>query len=242
MKPFELIYLCCEPGLPALYPRVRKTLLNLSRGAKAQAHVLDIGGRKSHYTIGIPAKVTISELERQSNVQRKLNLGMTEEISSQIQRRRSNIDRVMIDDMTRSSLASNSFDYAIAVEVLEHVEDDAAFVREVRRVLKPNGIFIITTPNGDFVSNTNPDHKRHYRAASLKTLLRKEFDYVDVQYAIPSGKFYDVSLQSWSFRRPFRTMLAVAGGILNSIEDRLTKPTLDGSGMQELIATARRSV
>jgi SAM-dependent methyltransferase len=242
MKPFELIYLCCEPGLPALYPRVRKTLLNLSRGAKAQAHVLDIGGRKSHYTIGIPAKVTISELERQSNVQRKLNLGMTEEISSQIQRRRSNIDRVMIDDMTRSSLASNSFDYAIAVEVLEHVEDDAAFVREVRRVLKPNGIFIITTPNGDFVSNTNPDHKRHYRAESLKTLLRREFDYVDVQYAIPSGKFYDVSLQSWSLRRPLRTMVAAFGGLLNSIEDRWTKPALDGLGMQELIATARRSV
>jgi SAM-dependent methyltransferase len=242
MKPFEFFYLCCEPGLPALYPRVRKTLLNFSPRARVQVHVLDIGGRKSHYTIGIPAKVTITELERQSNVQRKLHLGMTEEISTQIQRRRSNIDHVVIDDMTRSSLASNTFDYAIAVEVLEHVEDDAAFIREVRRVLKPNGVFIMTTPNGDFISNTNPDHKRHYRAADLKNLLQREFDCVDVQYAIPSGKFYQLSLQSWSLRQPLRTALAVIGGILNSIEDRWAKPALDGSGMQELIATAHRSV
>ena len=92
---------CAARGVSALHRDARCVKACAAPRARAQVRVLDIGGRKSHYTIGIPAKVTITELERQSNVQRKLHLGMTEEISTQIQRRRSNIDHVVIDDMTR---------------------------------------------------------------------------------------------------------------------------------------------
>lgn len=40
-----------------------------------------------------------------------------------------------------------SFDVVFAGEVVEHTIDDQAFLREVRRVLRPGGLCVITTPN-----------------------------------------------------------------------------------------------
>ena len=40
-----------------------------------------------------------------------------------------------------------SVDLAYSVEVLEHLEDQFAFLREVHRVLRPGGRFVLTTPN-----------------------------------------------------------------------------------------------
>jgi SAM-dependent methyltransferase len=40
-----------------------------------------------------------------------------------------------------------SFDLVLASHLIEHLNDPAAFVREVRRVLAPGGCFLVTTPN-----------------------------------------------------------------------------------------------
>jgi 2-polyprenyl-3-methyl-5-hydroxy-6-metoxy-1,4-benzoquinol methylase len=39
------------------------------------------------------------------------------------------------------------FDAVVAVEVIEHVEDQFAFLREMARVAKPGGFVLVTTPN-----------------------------------------------------------------------------------------------
>jgi SAM-dependent methyltransferase len=242
MKLFELIYLCCEPGLPVLYRRVRQKLTSVAKSNAGTARILDVGGRKSHYTIGVPARITITDRPRSSVIQHQLHLGINEEVIAEIRRRRSNIEEILIDDMTASFLSSCSFDCAVAVEVLEHVDDDVAFTSEVRRVLKPNGVFLMTTPNGDFVQNTNPDHKRHYRRHELEALLLREFDSVDVRYAIPNTSYYRRALQSWSLKRPVSTVLAFLGSIVNSVEDRRSRCSPDGKGMQQLIAVAHKPV
>jgi ubiquinone/menaquinone biosynthesis C-methylase UbiE len=43
--------------------------------------------------------------------------------------------------------ASGYFDWVIAVEVIEHVPDPQAMLREVQRVLRPSGKVLLTTPN-----------------------------------------------------------------------------------------------
>ena len=40
------------------------------------------------------------------------------------------------------------FDLVVALDVLEHLEDDGAMVREIRRILKPQGVVIASTPIG----------------------------------------------------------------------------------------------
>lgn len=42
---------------------------------------------------------------------------------------------------------SGQFDLAIAIEVIEHVEDKVRFIAEIRRVLRPGGRLFLTTPN-----------------------------------------------------------------------------------------------
>ncbi len=243
LKPFEIVYRVCEPGLPAIYRHTRKILTKIAETESASPHrpmdMLDIGGRKSHYTIGVPAHITITDLPRRSATQHHLHLGFNHDVISSIRKRRSNVRHVVIDDMTHSSLSTGSFDCAVAVEVLEHVHDDLAFLGEVRRVLKSNGVFVMTTPNGDYVKNTNPDHKRHYRRSELEILLRSEFESVDVRWAIPTSRFYWMALRAWSWRSPLVTAKAFVGGVVNLVEDRYTERPADGSGMQELIAVAR---
>ncbi len=50
-------------------------------------------------------------------------------------------------DASRLPFADASFDLAFSEYVMEHVEDPEALLREVRRVLRPGGRFVILTPN-----------------------------------------------------------------------------------------------
>jgi SAM-dependent methyltransferase len=48
-----------------------------------------------------------------------------------------------------SSLGGRVFDFVTAVEVIEHLESPITFLRNIRSLLKPDGIVLITTPNMD---------------------------------------------------------------------------------------------
>lgn len=43
--------------------------------------------------------------------------------------------------------SDNSFNYAVAAEVIEHLENPWFFIRELYRITKPGGTVIISTPN-----------------------------------------------------------------------------------------------
>ncbi len=49
------------------------------------------------------------------------------------------------------NFADNTFDVAVMIEVIEHVEAKRAVLAEVHRVLKPGGQLILTTPNADSI-------------------------------------------------------------------------------------------
>lgn len=67
--------------------------------------------------------------------------------------------------------ADASFDYVVSFQVIEHIRNDKAFVREVYRVLKPGGKFIVSTPNKPMSLTRNPWHVREYTAAEFSNLL-----------------------------------------------------------------------
>jgi 2-polyprenyl-3-methyl-5-hydroxy-6-metoxy-1,4-benzoquinol methylase len=41
------------------------------------------------------------------------------------------------------------FDCVVSIDVLEHLKQDQPFLKELKRVLKPNGKAVVTVPNGD---------------------------------------------------------------------------------------------
>lgn len=223
MTVYELIRRLGEPALPLLSAYVRRDLSGLI-GTEKRCELLDIGGRKSPYTVGLRADVTILDVPRQSTLQHRLNLGVSDAILAELRRRRSNIVRVVIEDMTRCTLPDASFDAAVSVEVIEHVVDDERFVAQIARVLRPGGWVLITTPNGDYIKNEppnhNPDHVRHYTRSELGSLLGRHFDRVDVRYAIKTGPHRARGLRSLDVRHPVRSAQTVASNLINRIESR----------------------
>lgn len=58
--------------------------------------------------------------------------------------------RLDLNDTDFSSrLGEGSFDFVSAVEIIEHLESPVWFLRNVRRLLKPEGVALVTTPNMD---------------------------------------------------------------------------------------------
>ncbi|MCU0451469.1 MAG: class I SAM-dependent methyltransferase [Bernardetiaceae bacterium] len=74
-----------------------------------------------------------------------------------------------------AGLEDNEYDVLVTLQVIEHIEDDHYFLRELNRVLKPGGKAIISTPNRPLTLSRNPWHVREYTAPELQTLLAKYF-------------------------------------------------------------------
>jgi ubiquinone/menaquinone biosynthesis C-methylase UbiE len=184
--------------------------------------ILDVGGRKSPYTVGLPARITLLDIPRQTETQATLHLGVTEGILGDLQRYRSNIYEYVLQDMTKCTLPSRSFDGVVCIEVIEHVRDDESLITQVFRVLKPGGWLYLTTPNGDYVRNKqpnyNPDHFRHYTRKELHALLTKYFKIVKIRYGIRTGKHRYIGLQSMNIRQPTKLLKIMANNVINHFE------------------------
>jgi SAM-dependent methyltransferase len=66
--------------------------------------------------------------------------------SAEYARRERNLD-VRSLPLEENHFPPNSFDLVLASHLIEHLNDPAAFVREARRILRPGGRFLVTTPN-----------------------------------------------------------------------------------------------
>lgn len=72
-------------------------------------------------------------------------------------------------------LPSDAFDVVVTFQVIEHIEDDALFLREIHRVMKPGGVALVTTPNRKLSLTRNPWHVREYLPKELETLAKPIF-------------------------------------------------------------------
>jgi SAM-dependent methyltransferase len=54
--------------------------------------------------------------------------------------------KVIEDNIVNSGFASGSFDLILCSEVIEHIEDSAAALAQIGRIIKPDGVLILSTP------------------------------------------------------------------------------------------------
>ena len=73
-----------------------------------------------------------------------------------------------------TGLRARRFDMIVSFETLEHVEDDQKLLAEFARLLKPEGILIISTPNA-WPLTSSPYHVREYDRKSFKAVLERNF-------------------------------------------------------------------
>ena len=211
--------------LPAFQNKVRNDIKTLIKNQVGQVDIIDIGGRKSPYTIGLNAIITILDKQPENEVQKSLNLGIDEERRKEILSERSNVKGILDIDITSdNTFLKYKYDLALAIEVIEHVKDSEKMLENIYNTLKPGGILYITTPNGDYIKNEppnyNPDHIKHYRRKELVTLLKKYFTSVNVFYGIKMGKYWYNSLNGWSIRHPFRTLITIICSLINQLESK----------------------
>ncbi len=74
--------------------------------------------------------------------------------------------------------ADRSFDLVTALEVIEHLDQPDAAVAECRRVVKPDGLVIVSVPNDGLLPAANPYHRNRFTHSRLLGLMRQHFPHV----------------------------------------------------------------
>ena len=70
--------------------------------------------------------------------------------------------------------ADDAFDLVTTLDVIEHIDDDVAALRELRRVLRPGGRLLVAVPAFMFLWGKQDEvshHRRRYTAATLGAAL-----------------------------------------------------------------------
>ena len=78
-------------------------------------------------------------------------------------------------------LKNDEYDSIVTFQVIEHIEDDELFLKEIHRVLKPGGVALVTTPNRKMSLSRNPWHIREYLPGELKKLAQTIFSQVEMK-------------------------------------------------------------
>jgi 2-polyprenyl-3-methyl-5-hydroxy-6-metoxy-1,4-benzoquinol methylase len=114
---------------------------------------------------------------------------------------RPDVEARLVDASGAWPLTDASFDAVWAGEVIEHVADTAGWLSEIRRVLRPGGRLLVSTPNHSrlavlrlalsaraFDAHFDPrsDHLRFYTRRTLTSLLG-DFGFQEVSIAAAAG-------------------------------------------------------
>lgn len=87
--------------------------------------------------------------------------------------------RYVAADCTKIPAPDASFDVIVSFETIEHMMEHEAFIQEVDRLLAPDGLFIISSPNrpeySDRTGYKNEFHVKELDKAELKSLLDVRF-------------------------------------------------------------------
>jgi ubiquinone/menaquinone biosynthesis C-methylase UbiE len=75
-------------------------------------------------------------------------------------------------------LDDNSVDVVTTFETIEHIKDYKKFIKEIKRVLKPDGIALVSTPNDLEFAEGNHFHLHEFEQDELISLLKKDFKHI----------------------------------------------------------------
>jgi O-antigen biosynthesis protein len=85
----------------------------------------------------------------------------------------------MLGDCIAIPLSDASVDVVVSFETLEHVADQKKFFCEIKRVLRPHGMLVISIPNvesyKEVASEANPLHVKELDAAEFRVILSENF-------------------------------------------------------------------
>jgi SAM-dependent methyltransferase len=153
-----------DPTRRSVQYAVRRPLLEwLQRQDLAGARVLDVGAGDRPYEPLLARAAEVLAFDRPGSPHADLQ---------------GSIESIPVEDA--------SFDVVLCLQVLEHVPDPAAAVRELRRVLRPGGRALAST-HGVYPFHPNPDDFWRWTHTGLEQLFRTQAEWSSVSVLPGAG-------------------------------------------------------
>jgi len=164
------------------------TLEDMHDEAKTDAHPIDLyerktvlgylGGYLSEFAnpviadFGCGAGFMLHDVEKESSDSTLIGIDIIE--SGLYKLHKKSPDYLLFKfDITSIPFPDNFLDCLICLNVLEHIQDDAAVLREFNRILKPDGVACIVVPFGDKLYDYYDEALMHVRRYAKNELVKK---------------------------------------------------------------------
>jgi SAM-dependent methyltransferase len=162
---------------------------------------------------------------------------------------RSNVEFVQ-QDLGKLDLPDDSFDVVVSFETIEHLAQPEAFLAHAARVLRADGVFVVSTPRVDETTTSpdNPFHSLELSRGDFEAMLGRHFGAVELygQHRIQTRRhriLQRADLLNLRKRLPFvrRASRVVAGtpamDEVTADEIEISRDALDSAS--ELVAVCR---
>lgn len=87
---------------------------------------------------------------------------------------------VVTGDLLALDFPDDSFDAAVCFETIEHLRSPEQGLGELRRVVRPGGVLLVSSPNPDVYPRGNPHHLQELRPDELRQMVQEQFGAVGV--------------------------------------------------------------
>jgi SAM-dependent methyltransferase len=86
--------------------------------------------------------------------------------------RERNVGEVIEGSVLEMPFEPESFDLAVSLDVIEHLGDDLGALRELRRVVAPGGLLLVTVPAYGWLWSGHDEINHHHRRYTRRSLQR----------------------------------------------------------------------
>jgi SAM-dependent methyltransferase len=141
--------------------RGRRTVLDgviAELGLPADPRILDAGCGSGRFMVELAKLGTVTGVE-------------LSDTSVALARERQ-LGEVISGSVLEMPFADDSFDLAVSLDVIEHLEDDLGALRELRRTITPGGALLVTVPAYQWLWSGHDEINHHHRRYTRRALQR----------------------------------------------------------------------
>lgn len=136
-----------------------------ARPAAAGAEVLDAG-----CGVGYGCAILAA-----GGARRVVGIDRSPEAVLNARERAGDVAEFVLGDLGELPFEDDAFDLVTCFEAIEHIVDPERALDELRRVLRPEGVLLISSPNRELFTPGNPFHVHEYTPDELQAALERRF-------------------------------------------------------------------